>query len=353
MNRALLAVFAVALVALAGCAPTAPQGPDLATPYIGGVQGLGISFAEGMPPVEIFDAGQTTFSVGLQVENLGESAIGLDSRNPNGYVELIGINPSQFGILQDRMLVTFLDAELALQGSRRGFDGAILPGDFALVEFSDLSYLPDRFGNTEVTIRANVCYEYRTYSDAELCFKDNVLENALDDTICTLTGAKPLSTSGGPVQVTTVTQNPAGSDRIHVTFLVENLGQGVVYAPLRSQPQPSFEMCASNAGTNPNRDVVYVEVLMGCDPTRDLYCSDTYDIRCPLLGGTNEGIVRMFNGAPATVTCTIMTDGRDGNRIFTDSLHVDLHYSYREYVETPVLVRDQNVGFVERGTDRI
>ena len=48
------------------------------------------------------------------------------------------------------------------------------------------------------------------------------------------------------------------------------------------------------------------------------------------------------------VSCTVENPGGQG-RVFTENFFVDLHYTYLDYVEKPVLIRDTNVGFTERG----
>ncbi len=339
MRRALLAILAIALVALAGCSTQKPQTPNLAQPFIGGTGSLAISYPPGMPPKEIFDAGQTKFSIGVLMENVGESAVGVNTPNPYGYVELIGINPQQFGKNPSDMRIYFDQANLQLKPARRGYDGSVVPGDSGMIEFSGLSYLPNRFGNTNVTVRANACYEYHTYADAQVCIKDNVLENPTDATICVLNGAKQVSSSSGPVQVTGLTENPAGSNKIQVTFTVDNVGKGMVFLPPTQQGISSHgDACVESAGANPYQNAALAKVSL-----------NGMVVNCPLFGGGSQGIVHMYQGSPATISCTITTDPTAG-RIYTDSLQITLDYTYLEWIDTPILVRDTNVGFTEPGT---
>lgn len=338
MNRALLVVLAVGLLAFASCQPQDPQGPNLAQPFIGGTQGLALSFADGMPPPEIFDAGQSVFSVGVYMQNVGEAPIGYaQGRNSYGYVELIGISPQQFGqFSQQDLRVTWQDIQLELEGARRGYDGSIIVGDIDIVTIDELSYVPDRQGNTEVTMRANVCYEYATFTNTDICIKDDILENVFDDTICTLTGAKRVSNSGAPIQVTQVTQNPAGRDRMQVTFTIENKGMGTPFLPVSRQGFTD-DACQQSVGQNQYRNMAYAEVSIGGD-------TGLYDINCPLLqGGSDRGDLRLWQGSPATVTCQI-TPLQTSSRIYTESMQIDLWYTYFESIETPVLIRDTSLG---------
>ena len=344
MKRYVLGILLVVALIAAGCGPQDTE-PDLSQTYIGGNQGLALSFAQGMPPAEVFDDGQMEFSIGIMIENVGESSIGVNTPNPFGFIEVIGISPNRFGKnAQDELIVTWREADLTLARSQRGFDGNIFPGETSLVEIPGLSYTSDRTGNAEYTIRANVCYEYRSEAQGQICIKDNVLERAADDTICTLSGNKPLATSGAPVQVTQLSQNPAGADRIQVTFRIENIGGGMVFAPAGdfSYAQQG-QICDPGAGPNTMRDQVNVEVSLG----EEAYTAD-YNIRCPLLQGGSFGTIRMFGGAPVDLSCTLETFGRDGSRIFTDNFNIDLHYTYLDFVERPIIVRDVNIGSLDR-----
>lgn len=340
MNRVLLAFIAVSLLALASCAPQ-ETGPDLSRSFIGGTQGLALSFGDGMPPPEVFDAGQMPFSVGIWLQNVGEAPVGFQqNRNSYGYVEIIGISPQQFGkFSQQDLKVTWQDRQIELEGARRGYDGSIIVGEADMITIDELVYMPDRTGNAEVTIRANVCYEYATFSNTEICIKDDVLENIFDDTICTLTGAKRVASSGAPIQVTHVTQNPLGRDRMQVTFTVENKGRGEPFLPVSRQGFTD-DACRQSFGQNPYRNMVYAEVNVGGE-------FGMYDVRCPLLQGTDRGDIRLWQGSPASISCTI-TPLQPGSRIFTETMEIDLWYTYFESIERPILIRDTGLGTSSR-----
>ena len=337
MNRVLIVLFAIAFLAMAGCQPAEPQTRG-GMAFIGGTQGLAISFVDSMPPPEIFDAAQSVFSVGVYLQNVGEAPISQSSlRNRYGYVEIIGISPQQFGKgSQQDLKVTFAEANINLEGSRRGFQGEIIAGEIDIISIDDLTYLPDRVGNQEVTVRANVCYEYATFTNTDICIKDDIIENVFDDTICTLSGAKPVSNSGAPIQVTHLTQSPGSRETIVVTFTVANVGRGVPFLPWDAQGAPA-DACRQTFGHNPARNTVYAEVTVGGD-------SSLYNIRCPLLGGSNAGNIPMWQGSEATLTCTITPVNTGGSRIFTDSLQIDMWYTYFEAIERPLLIRDANMG---------
>jgi hypothetical protein len=297
---------------------------------------------DGAPPREIFDGGQMPFGVNVVIDNLGESAVGPEaptlqssdrSTNTFALVQIIGINPAQFGYPE--LEKTFADEGITLLGARRNFDGTVVSGDKNVITFEKFNYLPDERGNSQVTLRANICYDYTTYSRGIVCIKDNVLESTQDSTICTLSGPKDVKSSGAPVHVTSLTENPLGRNKIQVTFTVENVGTGQIFRR-ESQNSGLISDACDTSLTNPNKNIVHVKVFLGDDYSSSL-------IQCPLLGNSNEGDIQLFQGAAATLSCTIQTDP-NRNRVYTDKLYINLEYTYLQFVETPILIRDVSVG---------
>jgi hypothetical protein len=343
MKYVYLALLALLLTA---CGPSGQQnGVD--DPYIGGTEGLAVSFMQNAPPAEIYDGGQFPFTVAVVLQNLGEADIGPDSvlgvtgDNSFGLVQLTGINPTQFAGQLGVPLVmekTFVDADISLTGARRTQDGSIIAGDTNIVQFDGFNYLGDNQGNTQVTLRANVCYDYRTRSNTQVCIKDNILENLQDDSICTLSGDKTAKNSGAPVHVVGLKQSPLGRDRIQVTFTIQNVGNGQIFKRARDQ----FNIDPYGAGpcdtsiTNPNRNQVFVHVFLSDESMNGF-------IQCPLLGNSNQGYINLFQGNAVTMSCTLETNPQ-GNRIYTDTLRINLDYTYMQFVETPILIRDVSVG---------
>jgi hypothetical protein len=340
MKYALIALLALTVLA-AGCSPTGPDS-SLSDPFIGGAQGLKVSFMQGAPPSEIFDGGQYPFSVNILVENLGEADVGPDSvtgatgDNQFALVSLIGFNPAQFNYPETDK--TFAQEQISVLGARRNFDGTIIAGDTNIVQFEGYNYLPDEQGNSEIRIRANICYDYTTRTSTRVCIKDNILENIQDNSICVLTGPKDVKNSGSPVHVTKVAQNPLGRDKIQVTFTIENVGTGRVFRKVGSawSSGPLGGGACDTSLTNPDRNYVFVDVFLGDESSTGL-------IQCPLLGNSNQGYINLFQGNAVTMSCTIQTNPQ-GNRVYTDTLRINLEYAYLDYSEVPILIRDVTVG---------
>ena len=323
-----LMVFLVAIAALflvTSCTEQTTNNPIQS--YVGGTVGLNTYLIEGMPPPMIHDAGTYPFGVGVAVENQGESDVGPGTDNPFVMVRLEGINPEQFGAT-DNDVRKVLNAPL--MGARRNFDGTIFPGEITSVTFEPLTYRPDIHGNTQFTIRADVCYDYETMATATICIKDDVLENIQDTSICSLTGEKYPQNSGGPLHISSVVENPMSQNKIQVNFVIEHVGIGEFFGrPLGGDDMA--EICDFSV-RNFNKYYVDVEV----EPLQD----SGLTISCSRFSGTNKGRIKLYQGAATTVSCTIERTRASAGRVFQDLLNIKLKYRYGQFIETPILVQD-------------
>lgn len=325
-----LLVFLVAITAIfltTSCSTEPNEGPNLAQPYIGGTVGLSTYLIEGMPPPMIHDAGTFPFGVGVAIENQGEADVGPGTDNPFVLVRLEGINPEQFGATDNDIRQVLASP---LRGARRNFDGTIFPGEITTVSFEPLTYAPDIHGNTQFTIRADVCYDYETYATATICIKDDVLENIQDTSICSLTGEKFPQNSGGPLQITSVMENPMAENKIQVNFVIEHVGIGEFFG--RPQGADDFSEICDFSVRNFNKYYVDVEV----EPLSD----SGMTVSCSRFGGSNSGRVKLYQGAPTTISCTIERTRPSVGRIFQDLLNIRLRYRYGQFIETPIIVQD-------------
>jgi len=320
MKKLLIFTILASLLLLSSCAQIDSEGVDLTQPFIGGTIGLNAYLLEGLPPPIIQDNSQSTFSIAVVLENQGEADVGVPD-NPFVQVTLVGINPQQWS-LTDADTVKVLAQPL--RGARKNFDGTILPGELTTVAFENMMFISNIRGNVQYTLRADICYDYTTVTSSVICIKDDVLENIQDSSLCTLTGEKGARNSGGPLQVTSIVQNPLGQNRIQVNFVIEHVGFGEFYGRVDGEtcnPSPS----------NFNKHQVQVILQPLSDPSISITCSR--------FGGTNQGTIKLFQGAPQTISCTLTTDP-DRGRIFQDLLEIELRYRYGQFIETPILVQD-------------
>lgn len=319
------------LVAACGVRGPSTEGP---TPFVGGTEGLTMTFLEGSPPEEVFDAGQYPFSFTFIVTNVGEDDI---LPGDNAEVRIVGINPVQWGVTESDLFLPLLATAgyASLRGAYKLADGTVLPGDPATITPQhNFKYLPDLVGTQEFLLRGEICYDYKTRSTTKICLKDNVLDSIRNDKICTVNEYKTVYNSGSPVHVTSVKETPHGQDAVSIQFTVEHVGTGLIFKKRGGQE-------CEDTVTNFERNYVKVDVYMEQG-------SNT-QVNCPLLGSGGSGYVQLFQGAPRTLSCTLRMPGAHGrSEVFQDILHIDLEYTYLQFTERPIIVRDVTTGLTAR-----
>ncbi len=319
--RAFLAMlWILVLFAVSGC-----QGKgaavDTTIPFIGGSNGLLAEFVSGAPPDFVFDNGNYPFGISVRLENVGESGVAAEE----GYVEIVGINPTDFGLAGQADLRRNFPAPI--EGARKNFDGTVIPGSQALVEFGELRYLPDLHGNTDARVRANICYNYRTQTSTKICVKGDLLRDISGEDVCVVNEQKSPQNSGGPLHIIELLEAPVGTDKIQLTFKIAHTGedQGNFYAISASR--------CDNAITNPQKNVVFVDVKS--DINGRMPRCDGLEMPSP---DRASGYVRLFDGQLRIITCTLDISGIEST--FEDLFEVDLEYKYEQSIEKRLEIRD-------------
>jgi len=343
MNRYTIALLVISLLVLASCASQDVSQPAAGVPFIGGNDGIEAGLIDGMPPAQVYDGNRMDFGIGVALENLGEADVGADTDNPYLAVEINGFPPAVFGFDAADLRQVY---DRTLLGARKNFDGSILPGGLDSIQFEGLRYKGELEGDYIQNFLVETCYDYETIATVSLCFKKEIIENVQDAAICTLTGEKLPQNSGSPIHVTSVVQNPLGTDkttgkhRIMVNIILEHVGTGDFYGRSRAPSptpwsQPSTgeneETCDPSL-TNTNKYRVDVELYPGSGSTMGIDCS-SFDDSSP-----SRGMVTLFQGAPTTITCTL-TDSGPEDRPYTDLLNIKLRYRYGESMIQPVVIK--------------
>ena len=235
-NKFALMSFLVILTLAAGCNhETSPQ-LDRGGSFIEGDKALELSFIEGSPPAEVTDKleGESgfPFDVTLVMENIGEYTI---LPNQRMFVTLSGFFHSDFGIADP-------DEELSIiypgvggstfSGKRKDTEGNPIQGDVAYIRFpktKSLDFLYDKPipVSTPFPFRAEVCYPYLTNTVSELCLMSDLTSK--DQPVCNPDEEKRVSNSGGPVEITSVTQSHAGKDKIVIRVDVKKVGDSDLF----------------------------------------------------------------------------------------------------------------------------
>jgi len=332
----ILGLFSFLLLLLSACyhSRLVPEGPVMADTnlggFVGGITGLNINVIDGAPPSVIQGAGLTPFSFIITLENAGEASVGPGTDNPLVFARLAGIMYKNFGLTEATVVKT-LDSKL--EPARRNFDGTLLPGEISSISFDNLAYKPNVFESLSLTIRAEVCYDYETYATTKFCMRRDVFEAQEDASICSLRGFKPVSNSGAPIHVTRVEEAPVNNDTVQINFVIEHLGNGVFF--YRNEPKDLFDACVFD---DLNPYIYKLEVFV--EPVQ----KNTYGVDClrldnELSGGGAYGVIRMFQGAPLTISCFLKRTKPVSVRIYEDLLNIKLRYRYGEFLEVPILIQ--------------
>ena len=305
-----LALLLIGALFITGCQQKVTE-PKMEGPYIGGVTGLEFAFQENEPPQAVLDDSQEQFYFTLVVRNLGEYTVEVGK----AIASLSGVDANAFGM---NSLDTKNEVEITGTSPDNGF---VISGAEELLEFEEASYINDVATTFDVPIRADLCYGYHTEALTAPCLKKNVVRESIGDVCATSNPELQLSNSGAPIQVTGMRQKAVGSNKVQLSFAVENVGQGLVYLP------DSFT--DSCRGNEDNKDMVKVTLR---NP------QENFVVECTALGKSNTGNIRLVNGRKE-LTCTINTENLQ-DVSYQDILFVDVDYMYREAITTSLRVEN-------------
>jgi len=196
---------------------------------------------------------------------------------------------------------------------RKEADGEIVDSNPVFVSFDDLAYQTALTGNTEFTLRADVCYSYGTTAVSKICIRKNNLETK--EGVCTVNEDKTVFSSGAPIQITDFKESARSRDKVAFTFIVQKAGTGDL-----------FEQNSQCGNERRFEDRVWVEVSTGIE---GIDCTG-------LTGGTaNTGYLTFF-GDSKPVTCTqTVTTASD----YEKEVKITLKYDYEETKSTTLLVK--------------
>ncbi len=305
--RRLLVVLMMLLLIIA-CKPGAKKSVSIESPFVGGTQGLLLSFQDFRK--EVFDGGNDPFDVIVKLENKGETLVPAQ----NVKVKISGINPPEFSKSDEGLVLNAPDDVIE---TRKDPQGNVLPGPQVFVEFTGLNHKSLIAGATaQFTVRADVCYLYRTKAVSKLCVRENLLTPRAGG-ICELNENKPLYNSGAPVQIADFKESTRAKDKIGLTFEVKNSGSGDVFErnSVCDLSQRKFE------------SRVYVIVK-----------TDLPGLQCTGLESTSngaEGFVTLYGGSKI-VSCAQSISSRSD---FEQLVSVEAIYDYAQSIQDTVVVK--------------
>jgi hypothetical protein len=309
MKKYLIVLILIGALFIFGCAEE--EVPIETGAFIGGSQGLVMSFTEGAPPDAVYDR-DFPFDISLKLENVGEWSI---VNVVDTTVSIIGIDPTDFG----KSLVDLKkDSTVPMLGKRLDQQGNVQQGTITNIDFQNFQYRGAVVGRVDFVLRADVCYEYGTRVNTKICVLDDLLgvsRAAGEAPVCEPSETKPFENSGAPVKVTSVKETATGMDRITVTFDITHVGSGTIFR--------------RNTECNPviaDKDKVYFKVNTGLP---GLSCSG-------IEGGGSEGFVTLY-GSSRQIICTQQLPAPRGD--YEKQITAELTYGYREYIDKTLTVK--------------
>src|SRR3989338_1636510 len=261
----LIAFSAVFLLFIAGCGSGDVATGAPTTPFLGGTQGLEISFLEGSPPAEVTDGGTFPFQVVLKFKNNGE--FDLKKRDVN--VSLIGFLAKDFNVNSKDVEGKGPDDDPLAR--KKDSEGNIIESVETFVTFpSNTEYFDFKgklAGNNVFVFRADVCYKYKTLAVSDICVLENLVDPA-DNAICNPSESKPIFSSASPLQITSFRQNVAGKDKIQFSFDIVHSGTGDIFKGDASTPYPDCPKTPTGRRTNEDTVNVIVQTDIGSDSAK-------------------------------------------------------------------------------------
>ncbi len=294
------------------------QQQNVGTTFIGGTTGLTLEFLPDSPPDQIYDAGKFPFAVVVQIKNLGE----WDVEGTQAILSLSGVDPSDYSKTSADLTKP---SPQKLDATTKDSQGNILSGTTANIDFSGLNYKNTIPGDIQQTMLADLCYNYGTKVASSLCVKKDL--TSTDATICAITGERSVSNSGAPVQITSIRESPAGTDKLQFSMVIKYQGTGKLWEKdyICSQSDKLLQQ------TKKNR--VHVKIDSGL-PTPP-QCSGLQDQAGNMVNGA-EGYVTLYNGE-WTLTCTqeLATDRND----FEKPMSIGIEYRNEDSITKPITVK--------------
>jgi len=281
--------------------------------FIGGTEGLEISFVEGTPPERIFI--EDPFLISIQLENKGETTIDLGQV----LTTLEGISYRSYSIPKPTLV-----NEIPIERIR--FDkqsNTQLLGGIENINY-EAEFVDKIDFETTHTMSMNVCYLYQTRSVSSLCLVNDPTQRPGTADVCLVNEVKGVGNSGAPIQVTQLSERASGKSEISFNFQIENKGTGKVYHPTfvdKADPQ------CTDANNEKFSDIVQVTII----PPEGL------EVSCPKLDHGILGDVRLIKGA-STVVCKLSTNQVTQSAPFPGEIKVQVDYIYKEHASTQVTV---------------
>lgn len=304
MKKLLFVVFVLALFVIAGCKGNnnKEQGP-----FIGGTNGVALSFQEGAPVSQFAVSDNVPIKVVLK--NTGED----DVVGGEAEVKLYGLPMEEYNLNSDYKIVG--QNVIGLQ------KGVVEDGGEAVIDMGVLKYDGVYTSSLEPVIKAKVCYPYTTKSTLTVCANSRAIIEAGGESTCSIDGEKISSTkvSSSPIQVTSFTEQLSAKDDLTFRIVIENKGTGEVFR--------DDSTCADL-----DSSITKIE-----NQDRIKFTITPSDIVCTSYDGTqsNQGYVKLEQGRK-TLLCTMKVENAGSS--YDRQVNINLDFKYIESVSKQLTI---------------
>ncbi|MCF7861401.1 hypothetical protein K9M79_04060 [Candidatus Woesearchaeota archaeon] len=196
-----------------------------------GKEGVSVSFVSKMPPTTVYaddctdeECKTSPYAFYLKIKNSGAHSL-----SSSGSIYLSGFNTA----LVENMPKTFNLPDLS--GKSREF-----PDGEESVEKIDedvVFKIPKNTDTYDLTLLANACYSYKTYSTSQICVDPDPTRNS--DDACFASDIKMSDGQGAPIAVSGV-QIDSSLNRVLLIIDIKNVGGGKVIKDISECPSPKL-----------------------------------------------------------------------------------------------------------------
>ncbi|MBD3249712.1 hypothetical protein GF336_06730 [Candidatus Woesearchaeota archaeon] len=300
LSRYILGFVLLSALFITGCGEDG-ETTTAESPYTGGNKGIVAEFE----PFGIVEDGvytiyrDETFPIQILLKNKGEEDI-----SPGDIeVELKGIFLGDFsGITAE---------ELSNDDEVEGISDVNPDGGEEIINFgSDVQYTPEIKGDfVPLDILATYTYRYKTKTSVpKACF----VEDFRDTDFCDVDEKKTAYSSAAPIQVESVTEQPAGAGRVSLAFDITNVGGG-------SATLPGEEF-------NTRYDQISYKIVPSTEADR---------WECTAAGREDSA---RFSGGEARIICKLEESLEEGDK-YTKEIVLEIDYDYRDVIQESLRVR--------------
>ena len=275
---------------------------DSTATFMGGTLGVSADFVTSNPPSEFKKSSSVPLKIVLR--NDGESQVA----SGNAKVKIFSPDPTQLGLSN-----TFKSNVAALMP----IDTLTKTGGEQEIDFGKISYKPNVINQERITLRARICYDYKTDAVSNICLKSRASAES-NEGVCDETGEKIIAgdVSSAPIQITSITEQ-AAADQVNFAITINNVGTGSVFSP-----SVTCETLENDEQRGNEKDKMLLKI------------TSPVNAKCDFKTATpgSEGIITLANNA-AIIKCWAPVD-----ETREDKLKISLTYKYRDQVIKAVTV---------------